>query len=79
MLEGPKNASATGQNAAAEHEATDIYFVVNKMMKNSAIAIKVIRQSTNQIVANPVMNALPPLNLYQTGKQWPIIQNKPEN
>ena len=56
-----------------------MYLSVKSTSKNSAIAMSVILQSTNQIVAKPAMNALPPLNLYHTGKQWPSIAQSPEN
>ena len=79
MLATPKNGSTTGQNSAAVQDATDIYFSVNSTSMNSAVAASVMRQSTNQMVANPAMNALPPLKRYHTGKQCPSIAQSPAN
>ena len=69
MFATPRNGRIIGQKSDAVHEATDMYLSVKSTSKNSAIAMSVILQSTDQIVAKPAMNALPPLNLYHTGKQ----------
>ena len=78
MLEGPITRSAIGQKKEAEQDASDMYFQINKTAKNTITAATAMRQSTNQIVAKPAINPLPPLNLYHNGKQWPIMQKRPE-
>ena len=78
MFVGPITSRATGQKNDAVQDARDMYFQINKTAKNTITATTAIRQSTNQIVANPAIKPLPPFNLYQRGKQCPIMQKRPE-
>ena len=67
----------TAEQAALMVES-DMYFVEKSRMPNTATATSQAFQSTNNIIPIYIKKPLPPLKLYHTGKQLPIMQNKPE-